>query len=144
LCARALRFEQRDRESFPRSLFSLEELLLRHGLGESPDGWRRESRASGVMMIPIPRRGVFRRVEGLDEARRVAGVDDIRITAKADQVLTPLPEGASYLGFIFAAADEARDVDMALRAAHARLRFVIDPDLPVSRARPDPLQSHHG
>ena len=135
LCARSLRFAGGE---------TLEELLLRHALGESPDGWRREARASGVMMIPIPQRGVFRRVEGLDEARRVAGVDDIRITAKTDQVLVPLPEGASYLGFIFAGGDDAHDVDAALRAAHARLTFVIDPELPISRVRPDPLQSHHG
>ena len=63
-----------------------------------------ESLASGVMMIPIPRRGVFRRADGVDEARAVAGIDDVRITAKPDQLLMPLPEGASYLGFIFARA----------------------------------------
>ena len=87
--------------------------------------------ASGVMMIPIPRRGIFRGVDGVDEARAVAGVDDMRVTAKADQLLMPLPEGASYLGFIFARAEHPGDVDRALRAAHARLRFVIDPEIPV-------------
>ncbi len=46
----------------------------------------------------------------------------------------PLPEGASYLGFIFARADDAGDVERALRAAHARLRFAIDPELPVLAA----------
>ena len=86
------------------------------------------------MMIPIPHRGVFRHADGLDEARAVAGIDDIRITAKADQLLIPLPEGASYLGFIFARGDEPGDVDRALRAAHARLRFAIDPEIPCSRA----------
>ncbi len=138
LCSRSLRFEKRGQESFfdgrekdSRPLFSLEELLLRHSLGESPEEWRRESLASGVMMIPISRRGIFRRVDGVDEARAVAGVDDIRVTAKADQLLIPLPEGASYLGFIFARAEHPGDVDRALRAAHGRLRFVIDPEIPV-------------
>jgi ATP-grasp domain/L-amino acid ligase C-terminal domain 2/ATP-grasp N-terminal domain len=126
LCARALRFEKGG-----RTPFSLEELLLRHAIGESPEQWGRESRASGVMMIPIPHRGVFRRADGLDEARAVPGIDDIRITAKADQLLIPLPEGASYLGFIFARADQPRDVDRALRAAHQRLRFAIDPEIPL-------------
>lgn len=133
LCARALRFAGTgDR---PASI-SLEELLLRHALGESPGGWTREAAASGVMMIPIPRRGVLRRVSGIDDARRVAGVVDVRITAKADQVLVPLPEGASYLGFIFARADTPEQVDSALRAAHARLEFAIDPEVRV-------LQSAH-
>lgn len=96
LCARALRFSKGS------ATISLEELLLRHAMGESSSGWRRETCASGVMMIPIPRRGVLRGVLGLDEARAVTGVDEIFITAKPDQLLVPLPEGASYLGFIFA------------------------------------------
>ena len=56
----------------------LEELLMRHVLGEAPDAWSRESSASGVMMIPIPRQGIFRRVTGIDEARCVVGVEDVR------------------------------------------------------------------
>jgi biotin carboxylase len=130
LCARALRF---GKGSGP--LISLEELLLRHALGETSEDWRREGSASGVMMIPIPRRGVFRRVEGVDNARRVTGVEDVRITAKADQILVPLPEGASYLGFIFARAAGARDVERALRAAHGCLEFTIDPQVPVVQSR---------
>ena len=103
-------------------------------MGESPESWARESSASGVMMIPIPRRGILRRVEGIDAARAVPGVDDVRITAKTDQTLIPLPEGASYLGFIFARAPEPAAVERALRDAHARLTFVIDPELPVLTA----------
>ena len=136
LCARALRFVKAG-EGDSSAACSLEELLLRHCLGESSTDWQRESAASGVMMIPIPRRGVFRRVSGLDEARRVAGVEDVRITAKSDQVLVPLPEGASYLGFIFARAHDASEADRALRTAHERLEFTIDPEVPV-------LQSRHG
>jgi biotin carboxylase len=90
LCARALRFQS-------QSAMSLEDLLLRHALGEDPTTYMRESQASGVMMIPIPKRGVYRRVDGVDDARGVAGVVDIQITAKPDQRLVPLPEGASYL-----------------------------------------------
>ena len=122
LCARAVRLQP----SRP-----LEEALLRHALGESPEGWRREEAASGVMMIPIPRRGALRGVAGADEARAVPHVEDIRITAKPDQLLVRLPEGASYLGFIFARADRPSDVERALREAHARLRFTIAPDFPV-------------
>jgi hypothetical protein len=83
------------------------------------------------MMIPIPHRGVFRRVDGLDAARGVPHVTEIRITAKLDQLLVPLPEGRSYLGFIFARAQDPATVEGALRAAHARLAFVIDRALTV-------------
>src|SRR3954447_9143398 len=82
LCARALRFESAadrtpilDRSAISnlQSAISLEDLLLRHALGEDPAPYRREDSASGVMMIPIPKRGVFRRVDGLAEARAVEG-----------------------------------------------------------------------
>jgi hypothetical protein len=129
LCARALRFQSAI--CHLPSAISLEELLLRHALGEDPAPYRREAIASGVMMIPIPRRGILRRVDGIDEARQVPGVDEIHITAKPDQLLVPLPEGASYLGFIFARAERACDVERALRDAHARLAFAIDPEFPV-------------
>ena len=131
LCARALRFESAIRD--PQSAMSLEELLLRHALGETV-ACQREASASGVMMIPIPKRGILRRVDGVDEAARVAGVDAIHITAKPDQRLVPLPEGASYLGFIFARAASPALVEQALRAAHARLVFSVDPELPVLTA----------
>jgi hypothetical protein len=138
LCARALRFVSTNSDPGVRvrgqscsSLVPLEELLLRHALGESPEAWEREQQASGVMMIPIPRRGILRGVEGVDRARAVGDGVDVHITAKMEQRLVPLPEGASYLGFIFARADDPRAVDRALRSAHAELRFVIDPELPV-------------
>jgi hypothetical protein len=83
------------------------------------------------MMIPIPRRGFYRGVTGADEARDVRSIDDVVITAKPDQLLLPLPEGASYLGFIFARAATPDEVDAALRTAHGCLSFTVDPELPV-------------
>jgi carbamoylphosphate synthase large subunit len=133
ICARSLRFERRGEPD----AISLEELLLRHALGEDTTPWRRESCASGVMMIPIPKRGIYRRVSGTDAARSVAGIDDVVITAREEQRLMPLPEGASYLGFIFARADTPERVDQSLREAHQRLAFVIDVEVPV-------LQSANG
>jgi biotin carboxylase len=135
LCARAVRL-QPDRP--------LEEALLRHALGESPEEWRREESASGVMMIPIPRRGTLRSVEGTDAARAVPHIEDVRITAKPDEVLVPLPEGASYLGFIFARAARPSDVERALREAHARLHFRIAADLPVIAYPGMDYNSQHG
>jgi biotin carboxylase len=122
LCSRALRF---GRDA------SLEEVLLRHAVGEDVSGYERDAQASGVMMIPIPRRGVYRGAEGVDAARAVAGIDDVVITARPDTTLVPLPEGKSYLGFIFARGEDAGAVERALRDAHARLEFVIDRELAV-------------
>lgn len=141
LCARTLRFRRRGQDSATieppagdRS--TLEELLLRHALGESPAAWAREDDAAAVMMIPIPRAGVFRRVEGIETAERVSGVEAVVITARPDQRLIPLPEGASYLGFIFGRAATPAAAEAAVRAAHAALRFAIDPEIPVVATGP--------
>jgi hypothetical protein len=82
------------------------------------------------MMIPIPRAGIFNGVSGIDAAR-AAGIEDIVITAKQGQAMLPLPEGASYLGFIFARAETPERAVQALRAAHARLTFDFAEILPV-------------
>jgi hypothetical protein len=39
-----------------------------------------------------------------------------------------LPEGGSYLGFIFARSDAPSQVEAALRQAHAALEFDIQSD----------------
>ncbi|MYI75981.1 MAG: ATP-grasp domain-containing protein, partial [Acidobacteria bacterium] len=70
LCSRVLRFDG----AAGRGV-SLEALLLRHALGEDVSGWRRERRAAGVLMIPIPAAGRLSRVEGLAAARSVDGVE---------------------------------------------------------------------
>lgn len=132
LCARSLRFVPQAPGPKPQAPIGFEEFLLRHALGENMAGWRRESQASAVMMIPIPHSGVYRRVDGVEIATQVDGVDDVEITAKPDQKLLALPEGASYLGFIFARASTPADAERAVRDAHARLRFTIDPLLPIA------------
>ena len=88
------------------------------------------------MMIPIGREfvnsAVYEGVEGLDNALAVAGVEEIAITAKIGHTLEPLPEGSSYLGFIFARGKAPEDVERSLRSAHARLRFQMAAKLPVT------------
>jgi hypothetical protein len=118
LCSKVLRFG--DERPVP-----LEEVLLRHATGCAIAHYLRESQAAGVMMIPIPKRGILKSVEGIDEAAGVSGIEEVRITAKRDQLLEPLPEAGSYLGFIFARALDPANVVAALKAAHTRLRFHI-------------------
>jgi biotin carboxylase len=126
LCSRALGFVDP-----AGSRLALEELLLRHVIGEDVSALVREPDASGVMMIPIPQRGVLREVRGVADAERVPAVTDVRITAKHDTMLVPLPEGRSYLGFIFARGASPGEVERALRDAYARLDFVIDKEVPM-------------
>jgi ATP-grasp domain/L-amino acid ligase C-terminal domain 2 len=114
-----------------RVLPGLEELILRHAAGEDAGILAAGAPASGVMMIPIPRAGIYVDVKGLDLARAAPGIEDVIITAKQGQKLIPLPEGASYLGFIFARGESPDAVDKALRRAHRELRFEIATALPT-------------
>jgi hypothetical protein len=121
LCSRALRFVSPAGEDV-----SFEALLLRHACGEPLDGYRREAQASAVMMMPVPGRGRFRAVEGIERARAVAGIDDVIVTAKPGELLVPLPEGRSYPGFIFARRPLPEQAIAAVRQAHAALSFRLD------------------
>jgi biotin carboxylase len=104
----------------------LEDLLIAHALGR-PIAPRVASGAAGVMMMPIPRSAVLREVSGLDEARAVPGVDEVTIAARPGEALRALPEGASYLGFLFAHGDSPEAVELSLRTAFAALRFTWSP-----------------
>ena len=111
----------------------LEELILRQAIGEEIAGIEREGQAAGVMMIPIPAAGLLKGISGIEEARQVRCITGIEITARLNYSLVPLPEGASYLGFIFARGETSAEVEAAIRQAHQLLRFEIRPDLPVLR-----------
>jgi biotin carboxylase len=126
LCAKALQFRLNGEGPLP-----LEELILRHAIGEDMTSAQSASPASGVMMIPIPKAGIFESAEGTEEALAVEGIEDAIITAKPGQQLLRLPEGASYLGFLFARGETPEAVESAIREAHAKLRFRIATMLPA-------------
>jgi hypothetical protein len=127
LCARALRF-QLESESEP---VGLEELLLREALNLPGSHAPRETAASGVLMIPVPKSGILEKVEGAEEARRVPGVTELEITARWHDYIAAWPEGSSYLGFLFARSKTPAEVESALREGHAKLSFKLTPRLPV-------------
>ncbi len=113
LCSRALRF--------PCGA-SLEEMVLANALGLDTAP---ETRPAGVFMLPVPRPGTLRSVDGRADAAAVPGITGLTITIPVGQRVRPLPHGDRYLGFIFAAGDTRHDVEKALQAARERLRVVI-------------------
>ena len=77
---------------------SLEELILRQAVAEpiaavidAAGG----GGAAGVMMIPVPRRGIYRGLEGLAAAQSVRGVTGVAISAEPGQIVAPPPDEAS-------------------------------------------------
>jgi biotin carboxylase len=115
LCSRALRF--------PGGM-SLEEMVLAHALGR-PVCAPLAGRPSGVLMLPVPRSGVLRAVQGRAEAAATLGITGLSITIPPGQRVRPLPEGDRYLGFVFAEGDTQDQVEQALAVARERLRVVI-------------------
>ncbi len=126
LCARVLRFDDGG---------GLEEMLCRHAAGDAIGSTKLAGGARGVMMIPVPRRGVYKGVSGEEQARAIAGVEAVEITAKAGQQMIPLPEGASYPGFIFSRGGTPAEAVEALRRAHHELSFEIAEALPMAGER---------
>jgi biotin carboxylase len=116
LCSRALRF--------PGGA-SLEEIVLANALGRGIPAASRTVRPCGVFMLPVPRPGVLRAVEGRASAASVTGITGLTITIPLGQQVRPLPDGDRYLGFIFAEGDTGNDVQNALTAASERLHVVI-------------------
>jgi biotin carboxylase len=112
----------------------LEELILRQAIGEEITSIEREERASAVMMIPIPAAGMLRAVDGVEEALAVPLITGVEITAKLRHTLVPLPEGTSYLGFIFARGNSPAEVEAAIRRAYALLKFDIRREIPVLKS----------
>jgi len=119
LCSRTLRFG---------TGLSLEELILRHALNLGIGHIQREQRAAGVMMIPIPGAGILQEIQGLEAARAVPRIEGVTVSVPLGKGLVPLPEGSSYLGFIFSRAETPAAAETALRAAHRQLHFVIQPE----------------
>jgi biotin carboxylase len=111
----------------------LEEVLLRHALRLDLPSLENAGAGAGVMMIPIPKGGVLRAAHGVEEAAAVPNITGVEITIAPHTIVTPLPEGSSYLGFIFARAETPAAAEQALREAHSKLRFEIAPLLKMAR-----------
>lgn len=120
LCAKTLRFGPD---------ISLEELIVRQAFGMDISHLERQAEARGVMMIPIPEAGILKEVSGCEDATSIRYIESVEITAQLNNRLVPLPEGDSYLGFIFAKGPTPEAVEEALRAAHKRISFQISPEL---------------
>jgi len=89
--------------------------------------------SAGVLMIPVTKSGLLKRVEGLTAALQVEFIRDIEIHINEGYELVPLPEGSSYLGFIFAQAPTCAQTYGALKTAYSKLQFVTQPVWKIDR-----------
>jgi len=106
--------------------FGIEELALSLAI-DQPLKVNMPEQARGVMMIPVRKKGLLKRVEGLLKANRVNHIDKVDIIINAGHELVPLPEGNQYLGYIFASAETPEQVTSAIREAYDKLEFVTAP-----------------
>ncbi len=85
-------------------------------------------------MIRVGKSGILKRVEGLTAAIQVKFVNDVEIHIQPGYELVPLPEGSSYLGFIFAQAPTFEETFDALKKAHQMLNFITQPIWKLNKA----------
>ena len=126
-CARLFTFGSR---------VGLEHLVLERALGRPPPetAFRSAGQAAGVLMIPTPAAGTLRRVEGVMAASRIPGIREVSITVREGYELIPLPEGGTYLGFVFALGEDPAGVEASLRRAQEAIRVIVAPSLAVEVA----------
>ena len=106
--------------------FGIEELAISLAI-DAPIDVSMPQQARGVMMIPIRKKGLLKRVEGLLDAKRVEHIDKIDVIIPQGHELVPLPEGNQYLGYIFATANTPEQATEAIRQAHDKLDFITAP-----------------
>jgi len=75
---------------------------------------------------------VLRKVTGVEAARTVPGVEGVTVAIQPGDAIRALPEGSSYLGFIFARGSSPAEVERTLRASFAELRFELSPLLDLA------------
>ncbi len=110
--------------------FSVEELAISLAINK-PITVKKQEQAHAVMMIPIHKKGLLKRVEGLLAARQTQHIDKVDIVINQGHELIPHPEGNQYLGYIFATAETPEQVIAAVRESYAHLEFVTAPLFPI-------------
>jgi hypothetical protein len=114
---------------------SLEALVIRQALGwltaqdlrRVEGAFESPAEARGVLMVPAPRAGRLRAVEGVRDARAVAGIDDVAVTAHRGAWIAPAPASHRYVGFVFARGNDPAAVEAALGRARRHLRIELEP-----------------
>ena len=105
---------------------SLEALILRNALGMEKPELKRETGASGVLMIPIPSSGTLQSVTGVDQTRAIPGITGVDLTIQPGEAVLAPPEGDRYLGFVFASAATPEDVEASLRKAMETIEVIVE------------------
>ncbi len=105
---------------------TLETVVLRGALAEPNLDMSPARPASGVMMLPVEDGGVLDDIEGIDDVLAIPGIMAIDITATKGKRVEALPAADRYLGFVFAAGEDAATVEGLLRRAATELTVVID------------------
>jgi len=106
--------------------FNIEELTIALAINKDYEINSDES-CRGVMMMPIKKGGILRRIEGLSDAANVKFIESVDIIIREGNELIPLPEGNQYPGYIFARAETQQEVISALQEAFEKLEIVVAP-----------------
>jgi biotin carboxylase len=115
----------------------LEEAVIEAALGRPlPSQLEARGPASGVSMIPVPAAGALSGVTGVEAAEAVAGVTGVDICMAPGTEVTPLPDVASYVAFVFATGAGPDEVESALRRATEVLEVTVSRSGSTGRSRP--------
>lgn len=106
--------------------FNVEELTIALAMSQTLKT-ETDKQYRGVMMMPVHKGGILRRVEGLIAAREIKHIKSVDIIIREGHELVPLPEGNQYPGYIFARADTQQEVIDALHKSFSKIKFIVAP-----------------
>ena len=105
---------------------SLEELIIRSSLGRNVEKVQKNSKAKGIMIMPVIHGGVLKEIKGREKALSVKGITGLETTVTKGERLEPLPKEAKYPGFIFAEGRNQDAVENSLRKAWSVIEILFE------------------
>ena len=105
---------------------SLEELIIRSSLGRNVEKVQKNSKAKGIMIMPVIHGGVLKEIKGREKALSVKGITGLETTVTKGERLEPLPKEAKYPGFIFAEGRNQDAVENSLRKAWSMIEILFE------------------
>jgi biotin carboxylase len=106
--------------------FDLHDIIVRNAVGlPVPPPRVLDDAASGVMMLPVPGRGVLKKVSGVEQARDIDGVRSVTIHVGPGARIFPYPEQSCYIGTVLATGTSADEVIARLKSAANTVSFEL-------------------
>lgn len=98
------------------------EANIRIALGETPDLCKKYDKGAAIRFLqPLP--GIFKSVEGVDEARGISGVIEVGFMKKIGEVIPELSNGLDRVGYVITQGNTREEAVRLCGQAVKKIKF---------------------